>query len=300
MRTLVLIIFLLIQTASSVSAQDLNFRIQILSSQIQNANKRAFDELETKIRDFLNNRKWSTDNFQSQERVQCSLVLNITGWDGSSNYKTEAQIQSSRPIYGTSYNSTILNISDKDFNFSYSEGQPLDYSDQGFTNNLSSLLAYYAYIILGMDYDSFTNLGGTAYYAKAQSVVNNAQNSSFSGWKAFEGLRNRYWLAENLNNKVYLPIRELLYDYHRNALDIMADNPQKARKQVINLLPRVQSINKQQQGSMLNQIFFSAKADELVNITSMGDMQERTKAYTVLSQIDPANINKYDVLKNQK
>ncbi|HCN83829.1 MAG TPA: DUF4835 domain-containing protein, partial [Sphingobacteriaceae bacterium] len=208
--------------------------------------------------------------------------------------------QSSRPIYGTSYNSTILNISDKDFNFSYSEGQPLDYSDQNFTNNLSSLLAYYAYVILGMDYDSFLQFGGTPYYTKAQGVINNAQNSSFPGWKAFEGLRNRYWLAENLNNKIYSPLREILYDYHRNGLDVMSENPAKARKLIVSLLPKVQSIDKQQQGSMLNQIFFTAKADELVNIISMGDQQERIKAYTVLSQIDPANITKYDVLKNQK
>jgi hypothetical protein len=298
MKHLGILFFILI--AFSVSAQDLNVRVQLISSQIQNSNKRTFDELETKIRDFLNNRKWSTDNFQPQERIDCSLIINITGWDGSSNYKTEAQIQSSRPIYGTSYNSTILNISDKDFNFTYAEGQPLDYSDQNFTNNLSSLLAYYSYVILGMDYDSFIQFGGTPYYTKAQGVVNAAQSSSFTGWKAFEGLRNRYWLAENLNNKVYTPIREILYEYHRNGLDIMSDNPAKARKQIISLLPQVQTIDKQQQGSMLNQLFFTAKADELVNIISMGDPQERLKAFTVLSLIDPPNIRKYEVLKNQK
>ena len=293
-------LFLFTVIAFTATAQDLNVRVQLISSQIQNSNKRTFDELGTKIRDFLNNRKWSPDNFQPQERIDCSLILNITSWDGSSSFKTEAQIQSSRPVYGTSYNSTILNISDKDFNFSYSEGQPLDFSDQNFTNNLSSLLAYYAYVILGMDYDSFLQFGGTAYYTKAQNVVNNAQNSAFPGWKAFEGLRNRYWLSENLNNKIYTPIREILYDYHRNGLDIMTDNPAKARKQIISWLPKMQSIDKQQQGSMLNQIFFTAKSDELINIISMGDQQEKVKAYTVLSNIDPANITKYDVLKNQK
>lgn len=293
------IVFLFALFAFFASAQDLNVRVQLISSQIQNSNKRTFDELEGKIRDFLNNRKWSTDNFQPQERLDCSLVINITGWDGSSSYKTEAQIQSSRPVYGTSYNSTLLNISDKDFNFSYAEGQPLDYSDQNFTNNLSSLLAYYAYVMLGLDYDSFILMGGTSYYAKAQNVVNTAQGSTFPGWKAFEGLRNRYWLAENLNNKVYTPIREILYDYHRNGLDIMSENPAKARKEIIGLLPKVQTIDKQQQ-SMLNQLFFTAKADELVNIVSMGDPQEKSRAFTVLSQIDPANITKYEVLKNQK
>jgi len=290
-------IYLFVIITFSVAAQDLNSHVQILSPQIQSSNKRVLDGLEIIIRDFMNDRKWSTDNFQPQERIECSLILNITSWDGSSNFKAEAQIQSSRPIYGTAYNSTLLNLSDKDFNFSYSEGQPLDYSDQNFINNLSSLLAFYAYTILGMDYDSFSKFGGTEYYTKAQNVVNNAQNSSFPGWKAFEGLRNRYWLAENLTNKVYVPIRETLYEYHRNGLDIMYDNQSKGIKQIISLLPQLQKIDKQKQGSMLYQVFFTAKADEMVNIIGQADPQEKMKAYNILSDIDPSNIAKYEALK---
>jgi hypothetical protein len=290
-------IYLVVITAFSVSGQDLNAHVQILSPLIQSSNKRVLDGLETVIRDFLNDKKWSTDKFQSQERIECNLILNITSWDGSSNFKGEAQIQSSRPIYGTTYNSTILNLSDKDFNFSYSEGQPLDYSDQNFINNLSSLLAYYAYIIVGMDYDTFSKSGGTPYYAKAQNVVNNAQNSSFSGWKAFEGLRNRYWLSENLTNNAYISIRETLYEYHRNGLDIMYDNPLKGIKQIASLLPELKKIDKQKQGSMLNQVFFTAKADELVNILGQADPLERIRAYNILAEVDPSNIGKYEALK---
>jgi hypothetical protein len=282
----------------SASAQDLNARVQILSPQIQITNKRAIDELEITMRDFLNNRKWSTDNYKTQERIDCSFILNIISWDGSSNFKAEAQIQSSRPIYGTTYGSTILNLSDKDFNFSYFEGQPLEFSDQIFMNNLSAILAYYAYTIVGLDYDSFSKLGGSPYYIKARNIVENAQNTPFAGWKAFDDLRNRYWLIENLNNKSYTPVREILYQYHRNGLDLMAENSLKARKQILSLLPDFQKIEKQKQGSMLNQMFFTAKATELINVIEQADPQEKLKAFSILSEIDPANIGKYEMLKN--
>ncbi len=282
----------------SASAQDLNARVQILSPQIQITNKRAIDELEITMRDFLNNRKWSTDNYKTQERIDCSFILNIISWDGSSNFKAEAQIQSSRPIYGTTYGSTILNLSDKDFNFSYFEGQPLEFSDQIFMNNLSAILAYYAYTIIGLDYDSFSKLGGTPYYIKARNIVDNAQNTPFAGWKAFDNLRNRYWLIENLNNKSYTPVREILYEYHRNGLDLMAENSLKARKQILSLLPDFQKIEKQKQGSMLNQMFFTAKATELINVIEQANPQEKLKAFSILSEIDPANIGKYEMLKN--
>jgi Domain of unknown function (DUF4835) len=281
----------------SVYSQDLNARVQILSPQIQSTNKQTLEVLETSIKDFLNNRQWSADVLQPQERIDCNFVITITEWDGSSNFKAEAQIQSSRPVFGTSYNSTILNISDKDFDFNYSEGQALDFSDQNYINNLSSLLAYYAYIITAMDYDTFTKMSGTANFSKAQTVVNNAQNTSFKGWKAFEGLRNRYWLSENFMNKSYNIIRESLYNYHRNGLDVMAENPSKGRKLIFSLLPQLQRIDKQKQGSMLTQVFFTSKADEMVNIFNGLEPQEKMKAYNILTEIDPANITKYEALK---
>ena len=292
-------LFLVLFSFQSI-AQDLNARVQILSPQIQNTNKRALDVLENAIRDFLNNRKWSEDNLLPQERIDCNIVLNIKEWDGSSNFKAEAQIQSSRPVFNTTYNSTILNISDKDFNFTYSEGQTLDYSDQNFINNLSSMLAYYAYIIVGLDYDTFMLYGGSSYFAKAQAVVNNAQNSGFTGWKAFEGLRNRYWLVENLNNKTYNPLREALYDYHKNGLDAMTGDQVKGRKVIVDILPKLQKIDKQKQGSMLSQLFFTAKADEFVSILEQLSPQEKIKAINILSTLDPTNVNKYESLKKSR
>lgn len=283
-----------------IYAQDLNARVQILAPQIANSNKRILDILEESIKDFLNQRRWSADALQPQERIDCNFVITITEWDGSSNFKAEAQIQSNRPIYNSSYSSTLLNISDRDFAFTYAEGQPLDFSEQNFISNLSSLLAFYAYVITGVDYDTFSKLGGTPYFQKAQNVLNNAQSAPNSGWKAFENLRNRFWLVENLNNKSYNPLRESLYTYHREGLDIMAENKSKGIKEILSIIPQLQKIDKQKQGSILNQIFFTAKADELISILSAADTPDRIKAYHALSEIDPSNSLKYEVLKKSR
>jgi hypothetical protein len=267
---------------SSLNAQELNARVQVLSPQIQNTNKRVLDVLESSIRDFLNTRRWSPDNFNAQERIDCNFVINLTEWDGGANFKAEAQILSSRPVYGTTFNSTIFNFSDKDFSFNYTEGQPLDFSDQNYINNLSSLLAFYAEIIVGLDYDTFAKFGGNQAFARAQTIVTNAQNAPFPGWKAFN------------------PIREILYSYHRQGLDLMYDNQSKGRKQILSVLPQLQKFDKQKQGSVLNQIFFTAKADEIVNILTQADPRDKVNAYNILSALDPANASKYDLLKSTR
>lgn len=292
-----LVLFCLLIITQSVHSQDLNARIQILAPQLANSNKRLLDILETSIKDFLNNKRWSTDALQPQERIDCNFVITITEWDGSSNFKAEAQIQSNRPVFNSSYSSTLLNISDREFSFTYSESQPLDFSEQNYLNNLSSLLAFYAYIITGMDYDTFSKFGGTPYFQKAQTVLNNAQASPNGGWKAFENLRNRFWLIENLTNKSFNPLRESLYIYHREGLDVMAENQAKGRKAILSVIPQLQKIDKQKQGSILNQIFFTAKVDEIINILGKADLQDKLKAFTALSQIDPANSLKYEALK---
>ncbi|WP_114939224.1 DUF4835 family protein [Mucilaginibacter endophyticus] len=278
-------------------AQDLNARVQVLTPKIQVANKRVFQTLETAMKDFLNGRKWSADPILPQERIDCNFVLNVTNWDGSSNFTGELQVQSSRPIYGSSYTSTLLNLNDKDISFSYTEGQTIDYTDQNFQGNLSSIMAFYANIIIGVDYDTFSKFGGTPYFLAAQTIVTNAQTSSYSGWKAFDGNVNRYWLSENLNNKIYNPLRSFLYDYHRNGLDIMSDNVNKGRKAIDGLLPLLQQVDRQRVGAMLPLIFYTAKSDELVSIYSKADNQERLTAMNLFLQLDPANGNKYQTLQ---
>jgi len=288
---------LLMCFAFAARAQDLNARVRVMSGKIQTTNTHIFQSLETAMKDFLNGRKWSADPILPQERIDCNFVLNVTNWDGSSNFTGELQVQSSRPVYGSSYTSTLLNLNDKDISFSYTEGQTIDYTDQNFQGNLSSIMAFYANIIIGVDYDTFSKFGGTPYFLAAQTIVTNAQTSSVSGWKAFDGNVNRYWLSENLNNKIYNPLRSFLYDYHRNGLDIMSDNVNKGRKAIDDLLPLLQQVDRQRVGAMLPLIFYTAKSDELVSIYSKADNRERLTAMNLFLQLDPANGNKYQTLQ---
>jgi hypothetical protein len=291
------IIILLLLTGRIALAQDLNAQVQVVSPKIQSTNKRIFTTLETAIKDFLNGRKWSQDNILPAERIDCTFIMNITTWDGNSAYSAELQVQSTRPVFNSGYATTLLNMLDKDISFTYTEGQPMDYTDQTYNgNNLTSLLAFYAYIIVGMDYDSFSRYGGSVYFAAAENVVTNAQTSSYKGWKAFDGTINRYWLAENLTNKIYQNLRSFVYDYHRNGLDIMSENSNKGRKAIFDLLPSIANVDRQRVGAMYPLIFFTAKSDELVALFGKADPQQRVQAMNILNQVDPANGLKYQTL----
>ena len=289
---------ILICLSFTAAAQDLNSRVQVLAPKIQTTNKRVFQELETAMKDFLNGRKWAADPILPQERIECTFVLNVTTWDGNDNFSGTLQVQSSRPVYNSSYTTSLLIDNDKDIDFTYDQGQTIDYSDQNFQSNLSSIMAFYAYIIVGMDYDSFSRYGGSQYFALAQNVVNLAQTTSYKGWKAFDNNNvSRYWLAENLNNKDYAPIRSLIYDYHRNGLDAMADNTGKGVKVIVGLLPTLAQIDRTRLGAMLPLVFFTAKSDELVAIFSKADSQDKLNAMNTLTQADPADGNKYQALQ---
>ncbi len=293
------ILIILIIIFGVAKAQELNSRVQILAPNISNINKKNLEVLQNNIKDFLNNNKWTNTTYLAQERIECNFVITITGWDGNSNYSAEAQIQSSRPVFGSSYYSTILNINDKDFDFNYNEGQSLDFSDQNYISNLSSLLGYYAYTIIGLDKDSFSKLGGTQFYARAQNVLNVAQTAGNKGWKAFDGLRNRYWLNENLLNNSFKELRVFIYDYHLNGLDLLQENPTNGTKKIISILPTLQQMDKQKLGSIFPNAYFSSKAEEITNVLSLADPLDRIKAYNLLSDIDPANISKYEGLKKK-
>lgn len=294
MKRLICLIFLL--TFIKVNAQELNARVQILAPTVPNINKSSMGILQTAIRDFLNNNKFSNETYAPQERIDCSLVIKITGWDGGSGYTAEAQIQSSRPVFNSAYSSTLLNMSDKDFDFSYSDGQSIDFSDQTYISSISSLLSFYAYTIIGLDKDSFSKLGGTPYYTKAQNIVNLTQSSGTKGWKAYDGLRNRYWLNENLLNPSFKELRNFIYQYHLKGLDQLTDSD-KGLKQILSALPALQQMDKQKLGSILFNVYFAAKAEEITNVLSKLNPQDKIQAYNILSDIDPANIAKYEGLK---
>ena len=280
-----------------IQAQELRATVQLLAPTVANSNKSSLEVLQKSISDFLNNNKWGNEIYLSEERINCNLIITLSSWDGASAYTAKAQIQSRRPVYATTYQSTLLNLSDQNFDFNYNEGQALEFSDQTYQSNLASLLSYYAYTILGADKDSFSKLGGSPYYLKALNILNLAQNNGNAGWRPVDGLRNRYWLNENLLNKSYEPLRVFSYQYHSKGLDRMQENINKAIKDILFYLPGLQQMDQQRLGSVFNNTFFAAKAIELINVFSQANPQDRLHAYNLLLAIDPANSSKYDQLK---
>lgn len=292
----IVFVLLLLVGFGKLQAQELNARVTLLAPQVSNMSKQTLDALQKTIRDFLNNNKFSNETYKPQERIECSFVITINSWDGGSGYTAEAQIQSSRPVFNSSYNSTLLNMSDKNFDFAYNDGSTIDFSDQNFISNISALLSYYAYTIIALDKDSFAKLGGTNYYKKAQNIINLAQASGNTGWKAVDGLRNRFWFNENVLNPVFSELRNFIYSYHLNGLDQLTDN-EKGLKQILSALPALQQMDKQKLGSIFPNVYFASKAEEVTNVLSKLNNQDRISAFNMLSEIDPANIGKYEGLK---
>jgi hypothetical protein len=292
-----LLLLLLCLLLHKVHAQELNARVQLLAPTVSNLNPANLQMMQDAIRNFLNNNKWSTDTYLPQERIECNFVITIRAWDGNSNYQADAQIQSSRPVFASSYNSTILSLSDRDFNFTFTEGQPLDYSEQVFINNLSSMLAFYAYTIVGLDKDSFAHLAGTPLFLKAQQTMNIAQTSGSTGWKAADGLRNRYWLNENLLNNNYQPLRTFIYSYHIEGLDRLAQDQNTAAANLFRSLTALSSLDKQRFGAYFPNIYFSGKSEEFLNIFSGMNAVQKRSALDLLATIDPANAGRYEAVK---
>lgn len=293
-KRLVCLIFIL--GFGKLQAQELNARVQLLAPQVSNINKQQLDVLQRTLRDFLNNNKFTTETYKAQERIDCNFVITITSWDGGSGYTAEAQIQSSRPVFNSTYNSTLLNMSDKNFDFSYNDGSTIDFSEQNYISNISSLLTYYAYTIIGLDKDSFGKMGGSAYFKKAQNIINLAQVSGSTGWRAADGLRNRFWFNENTLNPIFSELRNFIYNYHFKGLDQLT-NDDKGLMPIVSALTELQKMDKQKLGSIFPNVYFASKAEEITNVLAKLNTQERLKAYNLLSEIDPANIGKYEGLK---
>ena len=294
MRKIFLFLIILFLQINNSYSQELNCRVQVVSKQVQGTDKHIFDALQKVIYEFMNNHKWTNNIYSNNERIECNIYINIKDHPISSDvFKGTMQIQSSRPIFNTTYNSVLFNFIDNNIEFRYTETQELAFNETSYTSNLTSLLAYYSYIIIGLDYDSFSLDGGTPYYEKAEKVVNNAQNSPYKGWKAFEDRKNRYWLVENLLNDTYSPIRKCIYQYHRLGLDIMSDKVNDGRATIAESLQLLRKVYQKKPGSFLMQLFFDAKRDEVVNIFSESFPDEKTRVYNVLKEIDPANDSKY-------
>ena len=292
-----LFFFVLIALSNTLVAQELNCTVKVLSPAIQGTERSVFETLETAVKEFMNNTRWTNDNYKQDEKIECNITINVTKRISVDEFEANIIVQSRRPVYKSSYNTNLINYQDNDFTFKYTPFQPFEFNENTFINNLTSTLGYYAFIFIGLDYDTFSPDGGTPYYQKAQTIVNNAQNAPDKGWKAFEGSKNRYWLAENLANANFKGVRSCLYNYHRMGLDMMTNDVELARKNIADALEGLLKVHNMQMGSFLMQVFFLAKADEVVNIFSIATPEVKTKLVPILNTIDPGNVTKYEKLR---
>ena len=284
-----------------VQGQELNCNVIVnVGPGVETTERRVFKDMETAFFQFMNGRRWTNDVFTNDEKINCNLIITIESRPTVGNFTASVQIQSSRPVYNTNYESLIFNFADRDWQFEYVESQPLEFNDNNYTNNITSMLAFYAYVIIGLDYDSFEKLGGTPYFQKAQLTVNNTQQANRPGWSQFEGnFRNRFWLAENLTSQQLVPAREAIYKYHRLALDQFNDDPEAARTIVLEVLQDLQQAARRKPNSILIISFFDAKNGEIASMFEQGNIQVRRQAYEIAKQLDPSNTTKYEsIIRN--
>ncbi|HET9486593.1 MAG TPA: DUF4835 family protein [Chryseosolibacter sp.] len=290
------IFWILISVALPITAisQELKCSVSVNASQIQTSDAGIFKDMENSIEQFMNGRKWTNDTYKNHEKIVCNFLITISKMPAIGSFSASVQVQSARPVFNSSYNSLLFNFADREWEFEYIESMPLEYNDNSFTSNLTSMLAFYAYLVIGLDYDSFSELGGTAYFQRALSVVNNAQQSNLPGWQALGSNRNRYWIIENLNNPQMVELRKAIYQYHRNGLDVFDTDPDKSREVILNGLKEIKKIRDVNPNAILVVTFFDAKGKELANIFSDGNIQVRRQAYDIITAIDPSNRSTYE------
>jgi hypothetical protein len=297
MKKLVIILSLFL-AGTSIWAQELKCTVSINSDQVQGTNKEVFNTLQRSIEEFVNTLRWTNMTFQEKERIDCSMLLVVKSVQDNM-YTCEFTCQSRRPVWGTSYFTPLLNIKDKYFIFTYQEYDRLDYQQTTFTTNLTALLAYYCYLIIGHDMDSFSKLGGTSCFQACESIVNAAQSASLetseaAGWKAFESNRNRYALISNIMDEAFKKYRLFYYEYHRHGLDEMVNNVANGRARIAKEMTVLKEAYNARPGTYIINTFLDAKCDELANIFEQGTTDEKKQVYDLLMLIDPTRQTTYD------
>jgi hypothetical protein len=292
------IISILLLIAGNLFSQELRINVIVDDNQYQlSANKDIFRQMKSDIENFVNNRRWTKDKFEEHERIACNLLLTIQGNSSQNRFNCQAQIQSSRTVYGSAYQTVLLNYPDRNFNFSYLAGQAIEYNDNSYTNELSTLLAFYSYVILGMDYDSFSLNGGKEYYLLANQAMNNNPNATVEpGWSnatTTDASTSRYWLIENAINAQYLNYHKGLYDYHRLGLDMITKDKTNAHKSMLNTLVELEKIKNVNQSGMLITYFMLAKRDEIISVFSGADAPTKQQILPILRVLDPVYFEKY-------
>jgi len=283
-------------------AQEFNARVTVVSTRVANTvSQSTFRTLQTALNNFLNNKKWTSDVYAPGERIECNFLLNLESGTDQNYYKGSLTIQAARPVFNSSYLAPIVNYKDDDIYFKYIEFQQLDFNENRVAgtdagvSNLTALFAYYAYMILGFDGDSFAKNGGVSYFQKAQNIVNNAPDGrGISGWKAFDGLRNRYWLVENMSNSRYNVIHDIYYNYYRTVMDNLYDSPKKAQNELMNVLNLLDNFNTQNSNTMINQFFFQGKATEMIQILQKSEPAHKVRAKEILNKVDVNNAQRYN------
>ncbi|MFP5040937.1 DUF4835 family protein [Parasediminibacterium sp. JCM 36343] len=282
-------------------AQELQVKVTVNASRINSTvDKKVFVTLQNQLNNFMNNRKWTGDDFKQNEKISCSFLLNVESIVETNVYKGSLIIQAGRPVHSSSYQSALINLQDPDISFKYVEYQPIDFNEsrvQGsdpMIGNLSAVFAYYAYTILGLDYDSYSPKGGDKYYQKALNIVNNApESSNINGWKLFDGLRNRYWLNENLVNTKYSIVHDVFYSYYRSGLDKLYASDAEARKNILQSITQLQAFNNENANTAIVQFFMQSKTNELIGVFKKAAPDDKAKAVDILAKLDITNAQRY-------
>ncbi len=285
MRNFFIAIFLFFSINNTLS-QEIDCQIVVNSDLVNQTNQQIFKTLEQSLREFLNTQTWTNAEILTQEKITCSLIFTFTAYSDN-QFEGTLQIQSQRPIFNSNYDSPMLNFLDKDIVFSYQEFEPLFYNAASFESNLTSLISFYVYLILGLDADSFQQNGGTPYFEQAQRIVNLAQQSKLKGWNQNDGNRNRYWIIDTILSNTYREFRQSIYDYHRKGLDNMTEDPKAGKEAIINVINQLEELYVRRPNALLLQMFFDSKAEEIVNILSGGPEIPTQEVVTKLKKIAP-------------
>jgi hypothetical protein len=292
------LIILFVCIPFTAKSQELNCNVQVSAQMIQGSNREIFTNMQRDIYEFINNTVWTNHVFSYAERIDCNMLINLTDQISGDEFKGTIQIQLRRPAFNTTYNSTMLNFVDNNFQFKYVEFQTLEFDPTAHRANLISVLAYYVYIILGVDYDSYSLLGGTEFYQMAEKIVTNAQNAPEPGWKPYDGSRNRnrYWLVKNILNKEYEGVRQFIYEYDINGLDRLESRISEARNSMAESLNLLRDVYRKKPDPFMYflSIIIDSKSDELINIYTEAFPEEKSRVVQILTEIDPANKAKYE------
>lgn len=299
MHRIILSVFVLLLSLSTLAAQELKVKVDVNSDKIQGTNKQPFQTLQTKLTEFMNEQKWSDAKFSNNEKIEATFVLTLTEVDGE-NYKGELQIQAKRPVYNSSYKTTLLNLRDINVDFTFREFEPLHFNINAIESNLTAIMAFYAYYVLGADFDSFSPLGGTAFYQQAQAIASTQLSSGSSGWNPSEGKRNRGLLIKDALDESSKSYRELWYAYHRQGLDEMSNSVEKGRLKITSSLPVLKQLRADRPMTTIIATFGDAKLDEIPEIYSKSGNAEREDIYKLLSELYPTQRNRFESLRTNQ